>query len=84
VIGGTAIDVSGPFSSTESVTVAPVVTSDVVTGPGGAGAGGSAALMSLKASPIPPMAMIAPAPTAADASFNCLDFTSDHSISVSV
>jgi hypothetical protein len=43
VVAGTAIDVFGPFSSTESVIVAPVVISDVVTGPGGAGCGVSAA-----------------------------------------
>jgi hypothetical protein len=56
VVAGTAIAVFGPFSSTESVIVAPVVISDVVTGPGGAGSGVSAALMSLNASPISPMA----------------------------
>jgi len=32
VVAGTAIDVFGPFSCTESVIVAPVVISDVVTG----------------------------------------------------
>lgn len=70
--------------STESVIVAPVVISDVVTGPGGAGSGVSAALMSLNASPIAPMATPAQAPTPADATFNCLEITSDHSKSVSV
>jgi hypothetical protein len=58
VVAGTAIDVSGPFCSTESVTVAPVVISDVVTGPGGAGSGVSAALMSVDANPIAPIAPI--------------------------
>jgi len=57
---------------------------DDLTGPGGAGSGVSAALMSLNASPIAPMATPAQAPTPADATFNCLEITSDHSKSVSV
>jgi hypothetical protein len=84
VVAGTAIDVFGPFSSTESVIVAHVVISDVVTGPGGAGSGVSAALMSLNASPIAPMATAAQEPTPADTTFNSLEITSDHSKSVSV
>ena len=70
VIGGTATDVSGPPEDSVSVTVAPVVIYDVVTGPGGGGGSGSAALMSLNASPSAPMAMTALAPTPADATLN--------------
>jgi hypothetical protein len=44
----------------------------------------SAALMSLNASPIAPMATAAQAPTPADTTFNSLEITSDHSKSVSV
>jgi hypothetical protein len=82
VIGGTATDVSGPSISVVSVMVAPVVISDVVTGPGGSGVGSSAALTSLNATPNALIAMMAPAPTPADASLICFDLTSDHSISV--
>ncbi|HEX7429392.1 MAG TPA: hypothetical protein VF328_21325 [Mycobacterium sp.] len=82
VIGGTATDVSGTSVAAVSVALSPVVISDVVTGPGGGGSGW-AAPMSLNASPSAPMAITAQAPTPADANLNCLDFTSDHSISVS-
>jgi hypothetical protein len=47
VIGGTTADVAGASGATVSVMVVPVVASDVVTGPGGAGSGVSAVLTSL-------------------------------------
>ena len=44
-MGGVAADVSGASGATVSVMVSPVVTSDVVTGPGGGGSGGWAELV---------------------------------------
>jgi|GEM_PF-5230236 len=80
VIGGTATDVAGPSVSAVSVTVSPVVISEVDTGPGGAGVGSWAALVSLNATLSPAIAKTAPAPTPAAASVNCLVLTSDHLI----
>jgi hypothetical protein len=76
VAGGSVVAVVAGIS----VMVSPVVISDVVTGPGD---GGSAALMPFEARPKTPMATAAPAPTAADASLICFDFTFDHPNSVS-
>ena len=83
VMGGVAADVSGASGATVSVMLSPVVTSDVVTGPGGGGSGGWAELVSLDPTAIAPMAIMALAPTAADTNLTCFEFTSDHSISVS-
>jgi hypothetical protein len=63
VIGGTTAVVSGASGTTVSVMVSPVVTSDVVTGPGGAG---SAELVSLEADAKTPMASTALAPMVAE------------------
>ncbi|HET6736541.1 hypothetical protein [Mycobacterium sp.] len=63
VIGGTTTDVSGASGSTVSVMVSPVVTSDVVTGPG---MGGSATLVSLAPTAKAPMAITALAPIVAE------------------
>ena len=52
------------------VDVAPVVASDVATGPGGAGEGW-AVLTSLNAAPSPPIAMRAPTPIPADSNLIC-------------
>jgi hypothetical protein len=82
VVAGTATEVAGPSSSAVSTTVSAVVISEVVTGPGGAGSGSSAALTLLNATPTAPIAIRALAPTPADATLNCFDLTSDHSISV--
>jgi hypothetical protein len=62
VIGGTTTVVSGASGTTVSVMVSPVVTSDVVTGPGVAG---SAELMSLEATANVPIAITALAPIVA-------------------
>ena len=83
-MGGVASVVSGASGATVSVIVSPVVTSDVVTGPGGGGgSGGWAELVSLDPTAIAPMAIMALAPTVADTNLTCFEFTSDHSISVS-
>jgi hypothetical protein len=74
VIGGVAAEVSGASGATVSVTVSPVVISDVVTGPGGAGSG-CAALTSLNATLSAPMASKDAAPTAADMALKCFDAT---------
>ena len=83
MIGGVATDVFGvscpPLSS---VMVAPVVTSDVVTGPGGAGSGVSAPLTSLKVTVSAPIASTAVVPAVADSTLNRVVFTSDHPNSV--
>jgi hypothetical protein len=63
VIGGTTAVVSGASGTTVSVTVSPVVTSDVVTGPG---VGGSAALVFVEATAKAPMAITALAPIVAE------------------
>ena len=83
VIGGVTADVAGAWGATVSVMVAPDVTADVVTGPGGAGSGVSAVLTSLNVMVSAPMASTAVAPAVAEHTLSCLDFTSDHSISVS-
>jgi hypothetical protein len=80
VIGGTAAGTSGATGATVSVMVAPVVTSDVVTGPGGAGSGVWATLTSLNLTASAPIASTAVAPAVADNTLNCFDFTSDHPI----
>jgi hypothetical protein len=59
VMGGVAAVVSGASGTTVSVIVSPVVTSDGVTGPG---IGGSALLVSLKATATAPTATTALAP----------------------
>jgi hypothetical protein len=59
-----------------------VVTSLVVTGPGGIGSG-SAELDSLNATDSAPMASTAPAPAVAVINFSLVVFTSDHSNSIS-
>ena len=67
VIGGVAADVSGASGATVSVIVSPVVTSDVVTGPGGAGSGGSATLLPLlMVAVIAPIASTAAPPAVAE------------------
>jgi hypothetical protein len=75
VIVGSAMEVVGVNGAVVSVTVSPVLTGVVDTGPGGAGVG-SAELVSLKATDTAPMASTAPAPTVADTSFTLVDFTS--------
>lgn len=75
--------VSASVGAADSVLVSPVVTSDVVTGPGGGGSGGWAELVSLKVTVSAPIAITALAPMLADNSLICFDFTSDHSVSVS-
>jgi peptide/nickel transport system permease protein len=80
VIGGTTAGVSGASGATVSVMVSPVVASDVVTGPGGAGSGGSATLTSLIVTVNAPIATTPATPAVADTTFNCLEFTSDHSL----
>jgi hypothetical protein len=82
VIVGSAMDVEGSDGAVDSITVAPVVTGVVDTGPGGAGSG-SAELVSLKATDSAPMASTAPAPKVADTSLTLVDFTSAHSNSIS-
>jgi len=77
VIFGVAGGICGAVGATVSVMVSPVVISDVVTGPGD---GGSAALVSYEAAPNAPMATTALAPSVAEASLLCFEFTSDHSI----
>jgi len=67
VIGGVAADVSGALGATVSTIVCPVVTSDVVTGPGGAGSGGSATLLPLlMVAVIAPIASTAAPPAVAE------------------
>ena len=83
-MGGVASVVSGASGATVSVIVSPVVTSDVVTGPGGGGgSGGWAELVSLDPTAIAPMAIMALAPTVADTNLTSFEFTTDHSIAVS-
>ena len=80
VLGGTAAGTSGATGATDSVMVSPLVTSDVVTGPGGAGSGVWATLTSLNVTVSAPITSTAVAPAVADNTLNCFDFTSDHSI----
>ena len=75
VIGGSAAVVSGASGATVSVTVSPVVISDVVTGPGGAGSGSWATLVLLVATENAPMASSAPVPMVAETTLICLVFT---------
>src|SRR5436189_6382297 len=77
VIFGVAGGSVGAVGATVSVTVSPVVTSDVVTGPGD---GGSAELLLVEPIANAPMATTAPAPKTADASLICFEFTFDHPI----
>jgi hypothetical protein len=77
VIFGVAGGSVGAVGATVSVTVSPVVTSDVVTGPGD---GGSAELLFVEPIANAPMATTAPAPKTADASLICFEFTFDHPI----
>jgi hypothetical protein len=75
VAGGTVVAVVAG----DSVIVSPVVTSDVVTGPGGSG---SAELVSVVPTTNTPMAIAALAPIVAETNLIRFDFTSDHSNSV--
>lgn len=76
-MSGVAAVVSGASGTTVSVTVSPVVTSEVVTGPGG---GGSAVLLiSREPNANAPMATTALAPNIADAILTRFEFTFDHS-----
>jgi hypothetical protein len=81
VIGGSAAGDSGASGATVSVLVSPVVISDVVTGPGGAGSGW-AALVLVDTTANAPMANKALAPTVAETNLICFEFTFDLSISV--
>lgn len=73
VIGGVTTDVGGASGATVSVIVSPVVISDVETGPGGGGS--SWAALTLDVTDNAPMASNALAPTAADSSLICFEFT---------
>lgn len=84
MVAGTAIDVFGPFSSTESVIVAPVVISDVVAGPGGPGTGVSANADVAERESDRAHGDNSAGVDPSDTTFNCLETTSDHSKSVSV
>jgi hypothetical protein len=70
VIGGTTAGVSGASGATVSTMDSPVVISDVVTGPGGAGSGCSAPLTLLNVTVSAPMATTAAAPAQAVTTLN--------------
>jgi hypothetical protein len=70
VIGGTNADVSGASGATVSTMDSPVVISDVVIGPGGAGSGVSAPLTLLNVTVSAPMATTAVAPAVAAITLN--------------
>src|SRR3954447_17721585 len=77
VIFGVAGGSVGAVGATVSVTVSPVVTSDVVTGPGD---GGSAELLLVEPIANAPIATTAPAPQTANPRLICFDFTLDRPI----
>lgn len=76
VTGGVATVADSVPGDVASVDVSPVVISDVVMGPGGAGSGW-AVLVLLNATVRPPMARTAPAPMVADASLIRFDGISE-------
>lgn len=78
-MGGSTTVVSGASGATVSVMDSPVVISDVVIGPGGAGSGCSAKLAELRITPSAPMVTSAPAPIPAETIFTRDDVTFDHS-----
>ena len=73
MIDGVASVVSGVEGGVVAVMVSPIVASDVAAGPG---VGSSAELTELKATPTTPIAITALAPTAAEKTLKCVDFTS--------
>jgi hypothetical protein len=73
-----ATEVSGFVGAVVVVVVSPMVASLGATGPGGAG---SAELLSLKVTDRAPIASTAPAPAVAN--INLVEFTADHSNSIS-